>query len=381
MLQNVLNPAASLQRPRSERNLMIESLEIENFRCFEKLSVSDLGLVNVVVGESAAGKTALLEAIALGMGGSPDLPIRFRIWRGMGAPTTISPSRANFEALWHDLFYQMDLKRTIRINLRGTAESTRSLAIQFRSHAIGTVAAPPLDSPASVPGPLDSSLIAPIAFMWTDVRGEEHVFEASLNPQGAMTVSGLGWPAQAAFFSSAFMAIVGPSEAANQFSEFSKKKMDGPVRQALKQVFPNIKDVSSENLSGNQVLYCSVPWMKEKAPVALVSGGVNKLLVLLLGIATMTKGVISIDELENGIYYKTYPDVWKSLLHFAEEFNTQLFVSTHSMECLREVRPTLRRNEGKFRLLRAEKKGKKRLVRVFGGEEFEAAMEYRTEVR
>jgi AAA15 family ATPase/GTPase len=177
------------------------------------------------------------------------------------------------------------------------------------------------------------------------------------------------------------MAIVPPSEAANQFSEFSKKKKDGPVRKALKAVFPSITDISVENNAGSSTLYCSVPWMDEKSPVALVSSGINKLLVILLGIASMSKGVIAVDELENGIYYKTYPDIWKSVLHFAERFDVQVFVSTHSMECLRAALPAMHKKEHKFRLLRCERSKSKRIVRVFDGQSFEAAMEYKTEVR
>ena len=41
----------------------IRSLSIENYRCFEKLTIDDMTRVNVVVGKNNAGKTALLEAI------------------------------------------------------------------------------------------------------------------------------------------------------------------------------------------------------------------------------------------------------------------------------------------------------------------------------
>jgi recombinational DNA repair ATPase RecF len=51
---------------------MINSFEVKSFRCFEDLTVEGLALVNVVVGESASGKTTLMEAVALGMGGNPD---------------------------------------------------------------------------------------------------------------------------------------------------------------------------------------------------------------------------------------------------------------------------------------------------------------------
>jgi hypothetical protein len=41
----------------------ITSVEIENFRCFQKLRVDGLAPVNLIVGENNAGKTVLLEAI------------------------------------------------------------------------------------------------------------------------------------------------------------------------------------------------------------------------------------------------------------------------------------------------------------------------------
>ena len=42
----------------------ITSVEIENFRCFQKLRVDGLAQVNLIVGANNAGKTVLLEAIA-----------------------------------------------------------------------------------------------------------------------------------------------------------------------------------------------------------------------------------------------------------------------------------------------------------------------------
>ena len=52
---------------------MIKSLHAENFRCFKELDLSGLQRVNVVVGKNATGKTALLEAIRLALGGTPNV--------------------------------------------------------------------------------------------------------------------------------------------------------------------------------------------------------------------------------------------------------------------------------------------------------------------
>ncbi len=44
---------------------MIEELHIQNFRCFEDITISSIGQVNLIVGKNNIGKTSLLEAIHL----------------------------------------------------------------------------------------------------------------------------------------------------------------------------------------------------------------------------------------------------------------------------------------------------------------------------
>lgn len=45
--------------------LILESLEIQNFRGFYHLQIERLGRVNLIVGENNVGKTSLLEALQL----------------------------------------------------------------------------------------------------------------------------------------------------------------------------------------------------------------------------------------------------------------------------------------------------------------------------
>ena len=52
---------------------MIESLRIENFRCFKALELHGLKRINAIVGDNATGKTVLLEAIKIGLGGFREL--------------------------------------------------------------------------------------------------------------------------------------------------------------------------------------------------------------------------------------------------------------------------------------------------------------------
>ena len=63
---------------------MIRNLRLSNFRCYKKLELDDLGLVNVVVGDNGSGKTSLIESIFLALGNSPDIAFRLRHVAGDG---------------------------------------------------------------------------------------------------------------------------------------------------------------------------------------------------------------------------------------------------------------------------------------------------------
>src|SRR5207248_1636277 len=127
----------------------------------------------------------------------------------------------------------------------------------------------------------DSSAILPITFESKDASREVRVFQPKIGPEG-LTLGGIPQPTLSAFYSSSFAAVTGPAEAAGQFSELSKRKEDRQVRAALKAVFPSIENISIEINAGVPTLFCEVPWMSVKVPVALVSGGINKLLAILL---------------------------------------------------------------------------------------------------
>ena len=47
------------------RALILDSLEIRRFRCFQELRIGRLGPVNLIVGKNNVGKSTLLEALRL----------------------------------------------------------------------------------------------------------------------------------------------------------------------------------------------------------------------------------------------------------------------------------------------------------------------------
>jgi predicted ATP-dependent endonuclease of OLD family len=351
---------------------MIHSLRISNFRCYERLHLDNLGQINVIVGENGSGKTAILEAIFLTLGAGPEIAFRLRAWRGMGT-IGLATSQAGYDGLWADLFHNLDQHKSINIYLKDTAQDSNSLEVSYDAKIKNIIR---LNSHAR-PREDDESqneIVLPITFKYKEHGQKAHAVRPRLSRQGKLEIGSVVRKTQAAFYSTSFIASIGPLEPAHQFSEFSKKKKEQPIVEEFQKLFPQLKGLSVEIQSGIEMIFGDVPWLAAKIPVALMSGGVQKMVSILLGIASQPNGVILIDELENGIYYKRMEDVWASLTRFAKRFGVQLFITTHSKECLQALLPVLREHEKMFRLLRAEGHDGQFKVRQFPSENFEAAL-------
>jgi len=98
---------------------MVDSISIRNFRSFRKARSTIAVRVNILVGDNGSGKTALLEALFLAAGVSPELAIRTRSWRGYEGDRMAGSHEDLHQALWADLFHKFETNRTAVIALRG----------------------------------------------------------------------------------------------------------------------------------------------------------------------------------------------------------------------------------------------------------------------
>jgi chromosome segregation ATPase len=112
----------------ANRYQMIDSIEINNFRCFKKLRIKDCAPINVIVGENGAGKTALLEAVFLTLCGNPQKAALLRQMRGSD-PLFQGDPKSIVEAIYAEFFYRLDMNCQPTIHLRGSGPEVRSLTI------------------------------------------------------------------------------------------------------------------------------------------------------------------------------------------------------------------------------------------------------------
>lgn len=349
---------------------MIDSLSVSNFRGFEHLELHGLKRINVIVGENASGKTALLESIFLAGGGGPELAVRLQVQRGLVQTFQILLDRSSYESLWKSFFFRFDQSRPIRIELLGSEANTRSLTVAYRSE----------DSPLLPFGSsqLESPFIIPITFEWKDSRGAVSRAQPKVTEEG-LNLAGSGETMPIFFFSSALLPNA--AETAARFSTLDTSGQSAGFVEVLKRIFPYVQGVSIQVLSGQPVLHASVSSSELKVPLGLLSGGISKLAAILLAVSGRTQGVVLIDEIENGFYYQLLPELWSALLLSCRQLNSQVFASTHSEECLRALLSIVGDNTDDFTLIRTERSRGQNTARVFDGRHLQSAIEQNIEVR
>jgi ABC-type lipoprotein export system ATPase subunit len=308
-------------QPNPRGHQMIRSAEIRNFRCFRHLSIEGCRRLNLIVGDSGVGKTTLLEAIFLALAGSAEVGLRYRTIRGLDTSFAGSPQRIE-EALWQNLFFEQDWTRSISVELRGDGPEARSVYVS-RGKAQLTI---PLESKDET----DESRTAPITFRWKDAAGALHEQLPIVGARGLeLRQSDEVLPN---FFYFAANQTVPSLENAERFSILRRTGRADKFVKMVRQEYPWIKHLDIEVEAGAPVIHARVG--ESSRPLALVSGGINRSVGIMLALASHEHSVCLVDEMEDGIFHTHQETTWRALLGLLRESKGQLFATTHSMECI-----------------------------------------------
>lgn len=349
-----------------EHYWMINEIKIENFKCFKHLELNGCKKINVILGDNGVGKTALLEAIFFALCSGPNLTVRLRQQRALPNITQGTPDALE-QALYGDLFRNFDMDQPTSVQLLGTGEEARQLEIS-KGLPIETV-------------PLSGQLAeGSLNFVWTNSEGEKFTYRPVVSDKGLQF--GGAKETLPNFFFFAAQSPISAEENAQRFSELRKKKQHKQLIEALKTQFPWINDVTLDASGGSTGLSVSVGKDELLVPLGAMSGAVNRIVGVLLAIASRQKSVVLVDEIDNGIFHERHGSIAKMLLDFAERFESQLFISTHSaewMSAFMEAGRQILDDIAVWRLYRSES-GDSEILR-FDGAKILSAIENGAEVR
>lgn len=349
---------------------MISSFEIERYRCFSRASAKELSRLNIIVGQSGTGKTALLEALFLCGGGNPQHYFSLLNWRGV-IGQQFQLETYSYDQFFREMFYKFQTKNGISLRIEDSLRGAWSLNI-----------GPALTDQKQLvsPGTMDTIAYTPITF--TSKSGSGRKNEATLTMEsGELKFPPSPEPYSITLLNNVTMAQ--PAQGAVRFSQIVQDAKEETIIRSLNELYPDIDDVRLNVYGGGNILLASVKGLG-KLPMSSVSGGINKYLTILINIGHQRRHVVLIDEIENGLYYRDLTGAWKGIAAACREADCQVFVTTHSLECLRALLPLLDEQSEDFTLLRTEKLNKedKEIVLVqFPGRELKDAIEHGFEIR
>ena len=349
---------------------MIESLQVTNFKGYKSIDLTGIPQFNFIVGPSGSGKTALLEALWMLGGVSPEIYFRSRVMRGVSAAAQLQQDRRAYESFFRELFYSPEDENGAFLSIMDSASRSRSLRISYdpgeqlelnvTKSNIGTQA------------------LHPIVFDW-NLDGKSYRCPLNFNQMGQIIVQAPPEAYPAVLISSAHM--VDASENAARLSLLSQKRQKYKILNALKPVYPNVEDLTVEIIGGQQIIYAALKHVQDGISLPNVSSGTNKFVSILLAAQHYDSGVIFIDEIENGFYYKDYVPVLRGVIDFCSEHQVQLFASTHSYEFLESLNEVMEGRESQFSLLKTSCAGGLCGISLMNGVSSKAALEQDIELR
>lgn len=377
--------------------LLLDSLEIKGYRCFEHLTIEKLGRVNLIVGKNNVGKTALLEAL----------------W--------IYSRRGFFEFIFDNLSVRNEMvmshssdddpnELNERVNnLKNLFYGRPDINGHKLSASIGTVKKNSSNLTMSLEWHNKKSFQS---------RDEEGITEDDIRNEKKYSSNGL-----TLFF---VRTVFGKSNFSNPINTFrdvfwnweklvesdllkcqfvetkgikfnSENKLwdnvvltplEDRLIESLKIIQPNIQRIAFTNqkrgFMGSDTVFAVASFSNSKERVSLKSlgEGMSRMLRIAMTLVNSQDGILLIDEIESGLHYSVLLDIWRLIFKTARDLHVQVFATTHSSDCIKAFQRAAEEDkEDEGMLIRLVRKGDKIKAVLFDEGEMETVVENNIEVR
>lgn len=361
---------------------MYQSFSIQNFRCFDQISVDGLSRVNLITGKNNVGKTALLEALWLYHGyQNPLLGVNVDKFRGL--------ETFRKDDFLRNLFSDFDIGEPIELRAVNRNGQDQALRISIEQKSTTSVS---IGNGNNGEAKADLSAAEVISRETTDPIDPEVVYEVTNGSGPRVTARAffegsnisVKQAAKERKSSGIFLAARTPHNygvIAERLSNLAVEKTEEVIVKALQIVEPRLVSLRVQYRGGLPLIYGDIG-LKRLIPFPLMGDGMSRLLGVALAMTDARDGILLIDEIENGIHHSIMPKLWQTVSALSEENNAQVFATTHSIECVLAAHESFGEQEPyDFSLYRLDQvKDTIKAVR-YDKESLEAAAETNLEVR
>lgn len=352
--------------------MQYQNLTIKNFRGIEKLKLTDLKMVNLLVGKNNCGKTSVLEALFLLSGMSnPQLSVNIHLFRDL-----VLGNDEDFSFMFRDLDFSIPITISARLDNKRRKLNINPLYADYSPRRIEKQKQI-IPQPDTLPS---STSVVRL------VEGLDFKFQSDLNRQFSATISlkEKERHVKGKYKENLRCSFINPKTAINQIDKkmeglLIQKKLDSVIA-ILQGIEPQVSDI---RMGSGGMIFVDIG-KKNLLPINIMGDGMRRVLAFLATISDMKNGIVLLDEIENGLHYSSLSVLWKAIFTACKEYNVQLVATTHSYECIESFSKTYQEIEpqgDEIRLFRIDREDDKHNVVTFNNEILRAGIEKEFEVR
>jgi len=332
--------------------LILNSLEVRQFRVFRHLRVERLGRVNLIVGKNGVGKTALLEALRLYVSQvSPELPWELLYVRDEGFnPRYIDRDREddfiwNIRYLFHGRGDIREVPASIQIGPINSSGDKLSIEIKWsprRKNDKASIAVPDEGEKIVAGGQF------PYLCIQRGVEGKE--VERVYNLSEAFMRFGKPWIPETKTGSYIFISAGGlnAGQISQLWDNIALTNLEADILAALQIIAPEIERlnlIGSPERDKERIPIVKVAGLNTPIPLRSLGEGMARMFGIALALVNSKDGMLLIDEVESGLHYSVQPDLWRLIFQIAHRLDIQVFATTHSWDCVEAFQQAAQENE------------------------------------
>ncbi|MBF0399095.1 MAG: AAA family ATPase [Desulfobacterales bacterium] len=353
--------------------MQYQFFKIHHFRGISSLEVEDLKQINLLVGRNNCGKTSVLEALFLLSGMSnPQLPINIHHFRDL-----MLLNDEDFSYMFHHLNFETPIILRGKIDNKNREVTINPLLIDYSPHPKNRQKQQDLNNQQEMLT-VSTNIVRLIEGIKLDFKSNQQVFSGQISIKEGNVKLPIEYKEKLR------CAYLTPKTIMMHLD----KRMEGLLIQkklssvidVLKGIEPKLIDI---RMGAGGMIYVDIG-AEHLLPLNIMGDGMRRILAILTAIADIKNGVLLIDEIENGLHYKSLNVLWKAVISACKEYNVQLMATTHSYECIEELSNAyigLEPEGDEIRLFRIDKKEDTHTAYKLNTRSLSAGIEKNFEVR
>lgn len=307
---------------------MITKFDISHFRGIRHLTIDSIKQLNVFLGYNNCGKSSVLEALYLFC--DPSHPVNeIQINRARHY------LKADAKSLQY-LFYGLDVSTPVSLDSDVDNGEKRSVEIRYYEKEQTETDLGNLNLTSNNA----NKTYGLHTVLRQTINGIEKTYNYKVEPRddnSAQTFSEKDKKVYANMVNCGYMPpSSNPLNYIDSFKEIIENKETDNIVNALREIEPTLIGL---NIIDDQIM--ADIGQQKLIPIQLLGDGIRKLFSIIIFIYQLKGGVAMIDEIDNGLHYKSMPTLWRTIISLAKTYDVQLFITTHNIDSIKALSKVL----------------------------------------